>query len=65
MLVLARGLNERIIIDGGRITIKVCEIRGGLVRLGIEAPEGCRVDREEIHDVRERERREEAGHEGC
>ncbi len=48
MLVLGRKVEESIIIDGGKIKIKVLRIEHGRVRLGIEAPKDISVDREEI-----------------
>lgn len=47
MLVLTRKLNEEILIDGGEIVIRVVDIRGGRVRLGIEAPQHVRIERRE------------------
>ena len=47
MLVLTRKLDESIVIDGG-IKITVVEIRGGRVRLGIEAPKEIPIKREEL-----------------
>ncbi len=47
MLVLTRKTGESIAI-GNDVTIKVVEIRGGQVRIGIEAPTGLRIYREEI-----------------
>jgi carbon storage regulator len=44
MLVLARKALETIQI-GENITVKVLSIRGGQVKLGIEAPSGVRVSR--------------------
>jgi carbon storage regulator len=44
MLVLARKTSETIQI-GENITVKILSIRGGQVKLGIEAPEGVRVSR--------------------
>jgi carbon storage regulator len=44
MLVLARKTSETIQI-GEHITVKVLSIRGGQVKLGIEAPDGVRVSR--------------------
>ena len=52
MLVLARKPGQSIVIDGG-ITVTVTEIRGDRVRLGIDAPRGVRVDREEVAEKRE------------
>jgi carbon storage regulator CsrA len=47
MLVLTRGLNEEIVIDGN-IRIKVLKIAGNHVRLGFAAPEGIPVVRQEL-----------------
>lgn len=47
MLVLARKLDESIVI-GPDITVTVLEIKGGVVRLGIAAPEDVPVNREEV-----------------
>lgn len=47
MLVLSRKTSESIVI-GGRITVTVVAIRGGQVRLGIEAPAEIRVLRQEL-----------------
>ena len=48
MLVLTRRLGERIKI-GDDIAVVVLEIKGGQVRLGIEAPASVPVHREEIY----------------
>lgn len=50
MLVLSRKRDEDLVLDGGRIIIKVIEIRGDKVRLGVEAPREIVVDRREIHE---------------
>jgi carbon storage regulator len=47
MLVLTRKASEAIQI-GGEIKVKVLRISGGRVRIGIEAPGGVRITREEI-----------------
>ncbi len=49
MLVLSRKLNEAIQI-GDRITLRVVQIRGNRVRLGIEAPANVRVLRSELSE---------------
>ncbi len=51
MLVLARSHGQSVVLDD-RITITVITARSGLVRLGIEAPEGVGVRRGELdpHD---------------
>jgi carbon storage regulator len=54
MLVLARKLGQEIVIDGG-ITLKVLSVRGGTVRLGIEAPQSIPVERGELKARREQE----------
>lgn len=48
MLVLSRRMNEKIVFPTREITIQVVGIKGGAVRLGIQAPDGIPVVREEI-----------------
>jgi carbon storage regulator len=48
MLVLSCKVSERIYI-GDDIVITVVQIDRGKVRLGIEAPKGVPIHREEIH----------------
>lgn len=55
-LVLTRKVGQVIYLDGGRIKIVVVANNGKSVRLGFEAPPEIRIDREEIHLKRERER---------
>ena len=47
MLVLTRKLNESIVI-GDHIRIKVVEVSGSQIRLGIEAPPDVKIYREEV-----------------
>jgi carbon storage regulator CsrA len=47
MLVLARKLNESIVI-GDNITIKVVSLENGVVKLGIEAPREVSIIRSEL-----------------
>lgn len=54
MLILSRKAGESIVIDNN-IVVTVLSITNGQVRLGIEAPAGVIVDREEIHQVRQRD----------
>ena len=54
MLVLSRHVDEVICI-GDNIRIMVIEIRGGKVRLGIDAPRDMTVHRKEIYDTIKRE----------
>jgi len=48
MLVLSRKIGQSLLI-GSDIRIKVVEIRGQQVRLGLEAPDDVPVIREELH----------------
>ena len=47
MLVLTREINESVVIDGG-IVVTVVRIQGSRVRLGITAPDGVLVLRNEL-----------------
>ena len=49
MLVLTRKAGEGIII-GDDITIKVIEMKGGGVRIGIDAPKSSKIYRQEVYD---------------
>jgi len=55
MLVLSRKPNQSIVI-GDNIVVKIIEVSGRIVRLGIEAPFDVVVHREEIYEkVKKRE----------
>jgi carbon storage regulator len=56
MLVLSRKLGERIRI-GDDITIVVSDIRGGQVRIGIDAPKSVGIYRVELLQEEQLERR--------
>jgi carbon storage regulator len=47
MLVLSRRIGERIIIDN-EIVLEVLEIKGNRIQLGIQAPPGSSILREEL-----------------
>jgi carbon storage regulator len=49
MLVLTRKPGEGFVI-GDDITIKIVEMKGGGVRIGIEAPHDKKIYRQEIYD---------------
>lgn len=49
MLVLSRKLGEGIVI-GDDITITVVEMKGGTVRIGIDAPRNRKIYRQEVFD---------------
>jgi carbon storage regulator CsrA len=51
MLVLTRHSGESIVINGN-IRLKVVEVKGDRVRLGIDAPPHVLVDRQEVHERR-------------
>ena len=52
MLVLTRRIGEEIVI-AGNIRVTVVAVQGNKVRLGVAAPEGVTVDREEVHRRRQ------------
>jgi carbon storage regulator len=49
MLVLTRKIGEGIII-GDDITVKVIEVKGGSIRLGIDAPREKKIHRQEVYE---------------
>jgi carbon storage regulator len=56
MLVLSRKHGESIVIDGA-IKVQVMEVKGKVVRLGIEAPKEIPVHRSELYErIREKDR---------
>ena len=60
MLVLGRRTGENIRI-GDDIKVIVLEVRGGQIKLGIEAPLDVQVHREEIYERIQRQKRRAAG----
>lgn len=48
MLILTRKVDEAIVIDND-VTVRILEIKGGQVKLGVEAPSRVTVHREEIY----------------
>jgi len=50
MLVLSRQSDESIIIDNN-ITVKVLEVSGDTVKIGIDAPRSIPVYRKELYDA--------------
>ena len=50
MLVLSRRIGESIVIGASddRVTITVLEVRGDVVRIGIDAPRSVKVHRAEL-----------------
>lgn len=49
MLVLTRREGESIVI-GSNIVVTVIEVRGGQVRIGIDAPREIQVHRDEVYE---------------
>lgn len=56
MLILARKLNERIVI-GDDIEVSVVEIKGDQVKLGVSAPRSVGVYRHEVYEAIQAENR--------
>ncbi|MBI4230138.1 MAG: carbon storage regulator CsrA [Planctomycetes bacterium] len=59
MLVLSRGVDEAIVI-GDDIVVRVVAIKGDKVRIGVEAPKGIAIHRQEIYEAIQKENREAA-----
>jgi carbon storage regulator len=55
MLVLSRFRDEQIVI-ADNIVITIVEVRGNMVRLGIEAPKEITVHRREVYEAIQREK---------
>ena len=60
MLVLSRHRDESIVI-GDDVVVRVLDIRGDKVRLGIAAPADISVHRREVYDAIQRENQRAAG----
>jgi carbon storage regulator len=56
MLVLARKLNQNIVIDG-QIVVKVLRVERDVVKLGIQAPVSIPVHRQEVYEEIQRNNR--------
>jgi carbon storage regulator len=48
MLVLTRRLGEKIVLPTLGVTVQVVAIKGGAIRIGIEAPPDVKIVREEL-----------------
>lgn len=57
MLVLSRKVGESIVI-GDEITVSILEVRGDLIRVGIDAPRSVKVHRREVFEAIEAANRE-------
>ena len=49
MLVLTRKPGEGIVI-GDNVTVKIIELKGGGIRIGIDAPRETKIYRQEVYD---------------
>lgn len=49
MLVLSRKAGESIVI-GGVVVVTVLDVRGEVIRVGIDAPRSVSVHRQEVHE---------------
>lgn len=58
---MSREPGESIVIDGGRIVVKVIDSNTRKVRIGVIAPREIAVDREEVHLAKLAEREREEG----
>jgi carbon storage regulator len=63
MLVLTRKLGE-VIRVGDSVTVRVLEVKGNQVRLGVEAPADVRIYREEVYRAIRKENEEAAVRQG-
>jgi len=59
MLVLTRKLGE-VIRVGDSVTVRVLEVKGNQVRLGVDAPADVRIYREEVYRAVRKENEEAA-----
>ncbi|WP_432493427.1 carbon storage regulator CsrA [Kineococcus gypseus] len=50
MLVLTRKPGESVVI-GDEVVVRVLEVRGDVVRVGIEAPRDVQVHRQEVYEA--------------
>ncbi|TMQ03125.1 MAG: carbon storage regulator CsrA [Deltaproteobacteria bacterium] len=56
MLVLTRRIGESLMI-GSRVTVTVVAVKGGQIRIGVNAPKSIPVHREELYERIRREQR--------
>lgn len=62
MLVLERKEGQKIVVGNGLVTVTVVRVRGGKVKVGIEAPRELTVNREEVQRYKQRRNGERNGH---
>jgi len=54
MLVLSRKKDEKVVI-GDIVTVTIVEVRGDVVRIGVDAPKEVSVHRQEVYDAIKKE----------
>jgi carbon storage regulator len=59
MLILTRRVGETLLI-GTEVTVTVLAVKGNQMRIGVNAPKGVAVHREEIYERVQAERAEES-----
>ena len=60
MLILTRKVNESLMV-GDDVIVTVLGIKGGQIRIGINAPRDVEVHRQEVYEKIQNERREDKG----
>lgn len=50
MLILTRKTGQNLVI-GDTVVVKVLEVKGDTVKIGIEAPKDIKVYRQEVHEL--------------
>jgi carbon storage regulator len=60
MLILTRRIGETLMI-GSNVTVTVVGVKGGQIRIGINAPKGIPVHREELYERIRCEQRKQCG----
>ena len=54
MLILSRKIDEKIKI-GNEITLTIIEVRGDMVKIGVDAPKDVKVFRQEVFEAIQKE----------
>ncbi len=60
MLILKRKIDESVVIDGGRIVVKLLGIKNGIAQIGFQALPDVIIDRDEVHLERVRQKEKES-----
>ena len=49
MLILDRRIGQQIVMNNGKIQLKVLKVEDGIISIGIDAPDHMDIDREEVY----------------